>query len=156
QSEYFVFEACEYRRHFLAYKADYAIITNIDFDHPDYFTGIDDVVHAFQQFAGQTKKTIVACGDDPYIRQLTTTTPILYYGFSKENDIYARNITSDITGVSFDVYFYEEWVERFTIPLYRRHNILNALSVIGLCLLEGLPLDLVREYLSTFKGVKRR
>src|SRR5699024_6479263 len=36
-SKYFVFEACEYRRHFLAYRPDYAIMTNIDFDHPDYF-----------------------------------------------------------------------------------------------------------------------
>src|SRR5690606_10381579 len=100
--------------------------------------------------------TIVACGDDPYIRQLNTSTPMLYYGFSKQNDLHANHITTDVTGVSFDVYFYEEKVERFTIPLYGQHNILNALSVIGLCLLEGLPLDLIKEYLSTFKGVKRR
>ena len=33
-SKYFVFEACEYRRHFLSYNPDYAIMTNIDFDHP--------------------------------------------------------------------------------------------------------------------------
>lgn len=155
-AEYFVFEACEYRRHFLAYKPDYAIITNIDFDHPDYFSGLDDVVAAFQQFAEQTKKTIVACGDDPNVRRLLPSTPILYYGFSKENDLHANHISTDVTGVSFDVYFYEEWVERFTIPLFGRHNILNALSVIGVCLLEGLPLDLLKEFLSTFKGVKRR
>ena len=41
-------EACEYRRHFLAYHPDYAVMTNIDFDHPDYFTDIDDVYNAFQ------------------------------------------------------------------------------------------------------------
>src|SRR5699024_8952328 len=46
--EFFAFEACEYKRHFLNYKPDYAIITNIDFDHPDYFSGIDDVFDAFQ------------------------------------------------------------------------------------------------------------
>lgn len=156
QSEYFVFEACEYKRHFLAYSAEYAIITNIDFDHPDYFAGIEDVVSAFQRFADQTKKTIVACGDDFNIRKLNTVTPILYYGFSKQNDLHAKNICTDVTGVSFDVYFYEEWVEQFTIPLFGRHNVLNTLAVIGLCLLEGLPLDLVKEHLSTFKGVKRR
>ena len=42
-SDYFAFEACEYRRHFLSYHPDYAIMTNIDFDHPDYFKDIDDV-----------------------------------------------------------------------------------------------------------------
>ena len=45
-AEYFVFEACEYRRHFLSYYPDYAIMTNIDFDHPDYFANIDDVFSA--------------------------------------------------------------------------------------------------------------
>src|SRR5699024_115805 len=62
-SEYFVFEACEYRRHFLKYEPDFAIMTNIDFDHPDYFTGIDDVFEAFQSMANQVKKGIIACGD---------------------------------------------------------------------------------------------
>lgn len=44
ESDYFAFEACEYRRHFLSYKPDYAIMTNIDFDHPDYFKDINDVL----------------------------------------------------------------------------------------------------------------
>src|SRR5690625_7177806 len=42
-AEYFVFEACEYKRHFLSYYPDYAIMTNVDFDHPDYFKDVDDV-----------------------------------------------------------------------------------------------------------------
>src|SRR5699024_12131349 len=52
-SEYFVFEACEYKRHFLSYCPDYAIMTNIDFDHPDYFKDVDDVFDAFQEMADQ-------------------------------------------------------------------------------------------------------
>src|SRR5699024_873090 len=47
ESKYFTFESCEYKRHFLSYYPDYAIITNIDFDHPDYFNDISDVVDAF-------------------------------------------------------------------------------------------------------------
>lgn len=57
QSEYFAFEACEYRRHFLSYHPDYAIMTNIDFDHPDYFKDIDDVTSAFQEMAHNVKKS---------------------------------------------------------------------------------------------------
>lgn len=52
----FVMEACEYRRHFLAYHPDYAVMLNIDFDHPDYYTSIDDVFNAFQEMALQVKK----------------------------------------------------------------------------------------------------
>ncbi|MEE6763216.1 Mur ligase domain-containing protein, partial [Lactiplantibacillus plantarum] len=36
-ARFFVFEADEYRRHFVAYHPDYAIMTNVDFDHPDYY-----------------------------------------------------------------------------------------------------------------------
>ncbi|MFO7176799.1 Mur ligase family protein, partial [Enterococcus faecium] len=63
-SKNFVFEACEYKRHFLYYRPDYAIMTNIDFDHSDYFSGLDDVIDAFQEMAKQVKKGIIACGDD--------------------------------------------------------------------------------------------
>lgn len=52
-------EACEYRRHFLSYHPDYAIMTNIDFDHPDYFKDIDDVASAFQSMAHNVKKQLL-------------------------------------------------------------------------------------------------
>ncbi len=61
-SKFFVFEADEYRRHFLAYHPDYMIMTNIDFDHPDYYTGFEDVYDAFETEANQVKKAIVAWG----------------------------------------------------------------------------------------------
>lgn len=59
ESDYFAFEACEYRRHFLSYKPDYAIMTNIDFDHPDYFKDINDVFDAFQEMAHNVKKVLL-------------------------------------------------------------------------------------------------
>lgn len=55
-AQYFVFEADEYERHFMPYHPAYSIITNIDFDHPDYFTSIDDVFSAFDDYAKQVQK----------------------------------------------------------------------------------------------------
>lgn len=157
ESEYFVFEACEYKRHFLAYQPDYAIITNIDFDHPDYFKGIDDVLNAFNVFNGQVKKGIIVCGDDEYVRKLQPSAPITYYGLNEEkSDLVAKNLETDVTGVTFDVFLHGTRLEQFTIPMFGRHNVLNTLAVIGICLAEQLPLDLVKQQLSTFKGVKRR
>ena len=46
QAEYFVLESCEFRRHFLAYHPDYAIITNIELDHIDYYKDMDDYLDA--------------------------------------------------------------------------------------------------------------
>ncbi|HFM7113955.1 UDP-N-acetylmuramate--L-alanine ligase [Enterococcus faecium] len=156
QAEFFSFEACEYRRHFLAYSPDYAIMTNIDFDHPDYYTSIDDVFTAFQTMAGQVKKAIFAYGDDAYLRKLKANVPIYYYGVTENDDIQARNIERTTSGSAFDVYHGDEFVGHFTVPAFGKHNILNALGVIAVAYFEKLDLKEVAEEMLTFPGVKRR
>ncbi len=59
RSQYFVVEADEYRDHFLALKPTHAIITTIDFDHPDYFTSLDDVKKSFKKFTRQVAGTVI-------------------------------------------------------------------------------------------------
>ncbi|GGA37240.1 UDP-N-acetylmuramate--L-alanine ligase [Psychrobacillus lasiicapitis] len=152
----FVFEACEYRRHFLAYSPDYAIMTNIDFDHPDYFQDIEDVFNAFQSMAMQVKKGIIACGDDVYLQKIKAPVPVVYYGFGEHNDFAARNIEKTTEGTSFDVFVRNEFYERFTIPLFGDHAVLNSLAVISLCHYEEVPADIIQKGLETFEGVKRR
>ncbi|MGX1263386.1 UDP-N-acetylmuramate--alanine ligase [Rossellomorea marisflavi] len=155
-ANYFVFEACEYRRHFLSYFPDYAIMTNIDFDHPDYFANVDDVFSAFQEMAMQVKKGIIACGDDEQLQKIQARVPVVFYGFAEENDFQARNVAHDENGTSFDVFVRNEFYASFKIPTYGDHNILNALSVIALCHYEELDTAIVQERLQTFEGVKRR
>ncbi|MDQ0161032.1 UDP-N-acetylmuramate--L-alanine ligase [Aeribacillus alveayuensis] len=156
KSKYFVFEACEYRRHFLSYYPDYAIMTNIDFDHPDYYRDIEDVFDAFQQMALQVKKGIIACGDDEYLQQIQAKVPVLYYGFHDENDFQARNIEKSTTGTKFDVFVRNTFYGNFEIPAFGNHNILNSLAVIALCHYENIDISIIQERLKTFKGVKRR
>lgn len=155
-ADYFVLEACEYKRHFLAYESDYVIMTNIDFDHPDYFSGIDDVQDAFQSFALQTKKAIFACGDDKRLHQIKSSVPIIYYGVEKGNDFRAGNILRTTTGSEFDVYYRDEFYGHFEIPTFGKHNIQNALAVIAVTQYEGLDKDKVAERIRSFGGVKRR
>ncbi|TLS39079.1 UDP-N-acetylmuramate--L-alanine ligase [Pseudalkalibacillus caeni] len=155
-SEYFVFEACEYRRHFLAYKPDYAIMTNIDFDHPDYFKDVDDVFSAFQDMAMLVKKGIIAYGDDPYLQKIQANVPVVFYGLDDQNDFQAANIKKETTGTTFDVYVRNTFYRTFTIPSYGLHNVLNALSVVALCHYENIPGEIIEEHLASFNGVKRR
>jgi UDP-N-acetylmuramate--alanine ligase len=155
-ASYFVFEACEYRRHFLAYHPDYAIMTNIDFDHPDYFASIDDVFNAFQQMALQVNKGIIACGDDEQLQKIQAKVPVIFYGFNEENDFQARNVFSTKEGTTFDVFVRHTFYDTFTIPTYGNHNVLNALSVIALCKYEDIEAETVKEQLLSFTGVKRR
>lgn len=155
-STYFALEACEYRRHFLAYKPDYTIITNIDFDHPDYYRSIEDVFQAFQTFAMQAKKAIVACGEDDYLPELTADVPIYYYGFNQDFDVYATKIERTVDGSDFDVVIKGVRFGRFHLPAYGEHNILNALAIITVLQLEGFKALDIATHLKTFGGVKRR
>jgi UDP-N-acetylmuramate--alanine ligase len=155
-AEYFVFEACEYRRHFLSYSPDYAIMTNIDFDHPDYFANVEDVFSAFQEMAMQVKKGIIAYGDDEQLQRIQAKVPVLFYGFAEENDFQARNIVKVESGTKFDVQVRNNFYATFEIPTFGDHNVLNALGVIALCHYEGIDTEAVQEHLKTFSGVKRR
>ncbi|MDF2854447.1 MAG: UDP-N-acetylmuramate--alanine ligase [Neobacillus sp.] len=155
-AKYFVFEACEYRRHFLSYFPDYAIMTNIDFDHPDYFANIDDVFSAFQEMAIQVKKGIFAHGDDEQLQKIQAKVPVLFYGFGEENDYQAKNLVKTTSGTSFDVFIRNTFYETFTIPTFGEHSVLNALAVIGLCHYETIDVSIVKAQLSSFQGVKRR
>ncbi len=155
-SEYFVFEACEYKRHFLAYEPDYAIMTNIDFDHPDYFKDLSDVMDAFGEMALRVKKALIACGDDSQLQQIHAKVPVVYYGFEESNDFAAKNIKKTVEGSTFDVFVRNEFYHTFTIPLAGDHAILNSLGVIALCHYEGVGASIIQERLSTFGGVKRR
>lgn len=155
-ARFFVFEADEYRRHFVAYHPDYTIMTNIDFDHPDYFTGIDDVCDAFETLARQTKKGIFAWGEDKNLRKLNANVPIYYYGTEDNDDFVAKNIKRTTTGSSFDVYFHNQFLGNFETHLFGEHNVLNTLAVIAVSYFEKIDLGNVKQELLTFKGVKRR
>ena len=155
-ARFFVFEADEYRRHFVAYYPDYTIMTNIDFDHPDYFTGIDDVCDAFETLARQTKKGIFAWGEDKNLRKLNANVPIYYYGTEDNDDFVAKNIKRTTTGSSFDVYFHDQFLGNFETHLFGEHNVLNTLAVIAVSYFEKIDLGKVKQELLTFKGVKRR
>ena len=154
-STYFAFEACEYRRHFLAYEPDYLIMTNIDFDHPDYFEGIEDVFDAFQSMALNVKQGIIACGDDEYLQKIHANVPVVYYGLSADNDFQAQNVQETDEGTSFEVYVRNTYYDTFLIPQYGTHAVLNALSVIAFCHYENFTADQIKV-IKDFGGVKRR
>src|SRR5699024_1209806 len=154
-SSYFVFEACEYRRHFLKYHPDFAIMTNIDFDHPDYFSSVEDVFDAFQSMADNVKKGIIACGDDEYLQKIQAKVPVVYYDFADTNDFQVQNVSEVENETEIDVFVRNTYYDTFHIPRYGDHNILKALAIIAICHYEELPVEDIKK-LSTFKGVKRR
>ncbi|HEK9986707.1 TPA: UDP-N-acetylmuramate--L-alanine ligase [Streptococcus equi subsp. zooepidemicus] len=155
-ARYFVFESDEYERHFMPYHPEYSIITNIDFDHPDYFTGLDDVFNAFNDYAKQVKKALFVYGEDEELRKISSPAPIYYYGFEDTDDFVAFDITRTTNGSDFKVRHHHKLIGQFHVPAYGRHNILNATAVIANLFIAGFDMKLVAEHLKSFSGVKRR
>lgn len=155
-NNYFVLESCEYRRHFLAYNPYYAIVTNIDFDHVDYFKNMDDVIAAYTEYANKAEKLILACGDDSYTHALDVIKPIFFYGLSEDNDIRALNVEYKTTGTSFEVEVEGNYYGFFDLPIYGKHQLLDALACIAVCYYERLEAKEVQKIFKTFKGAKRR
>ncbi len=155
-SNLFVLESCEYRRHFLDYTISYAIITNIELDHTDYYQDIDDVMDAYQSFANNALKCVIAWGNDPYIRDLKINKKVYYYGLEDNNDVIAKNVSYRNNGTSFDAYIENKLYGHFDIALYGKHMLLNSLAVITICYLEGIKLADIIKYLKTFQGASRR
>ena len=154
KNNYFVLEACEYKRHFLNYNPNYIIITNIDLDHVDYYKNIKDVVNAYQEFSKKAN-IVLACGDDKNTKLLKAHN-IYFYGIGENNYFKAKNIEYYENGLSFDLFINNKYEYHFDLPFYGKHMIENTLAVIGICYLEKIELNKVYEKLITFKGAKRR
>lgn len=152
----FVIEACEYCRHFLVYEPNYAIITNIELDHVDYFKDMQDVIDAYSEYANKAEKMVIACGDDPYTHLLDINNPIFYYGLAEDNDIVAKELVYTKDGVSFDVFVEDNYYGHFDLPFYGKHMVLNSLAVISLCYYDRVDAKELCKNMKTFKGAERR
>ena len=150
--KYFALESCEYKRHFLLYHPYYAVITNIDLDHVDYYKDINDVIDAYTSYANNAKECVIAYGDDPYTRKMKLNKRVVYFGLEENNDVRATNVIYKSDGISFEVENYGQ----FDLPLYGKHQLLDALSVIAVCIEEKIPQEEVNRNLKNFKGAKRR
>ncbi len=157
EDQYFVVEADEYSNTFLSYHPTYAIITNIDLDHVDFFPTIEAYLDSFQTFVNQIKKGIVVCWDDLNVRKLDYSGLDLFtYGIDSEARIKAINIVESREGSQFDLVVDDNYLGTTYIPFVGRHYLLNSLASIGMALILGEPVQLALKYISNFKGQRRR
>ncbi|MFZ3102580.1 MAG: UDP-N-acetylmuramate--L-alanine ligase [Desulfitobacteriaceae bacterium] len=156
--EFFLAESCEYRRHFLNYSPEYLIITNIDFDHPDYFRDLQDVVLAFQEITQKVSPNghIFILADDPNRQAIESLAPITTFGLSAEADIRATDISYNDEVSTMKLFILGDYVGDLVLNISGKHNILNALASIAFCREIGLPLHQILKSLSQFTGTKRR
>jgi len=156
KNKYFVVESDEFNRHFTDYHPAYSIITNIEAEHLECYKDIDDIRNTFEIFANQTKKLVVANGDNAEVRKINYKTKVMFYGFNDNNDIVIKNMKLLETGSIFDLYINNELFGHFDIPLYGKHMVANAAAAITIAKELGLIVEKIHELLETFHNAKRR
>jgi UDP-N-acetylmuramate--alanine ligase len=156
----FVIEADESDGSFLYFKPTYPIITNIDFEHMDYYKTTENLLNTFINFVNNThpQGCLIACGEDRNISSILNKIDKrkIIYGLSSSSDIYAENIKFDGLNSYFDCIFKGRFLANFFLPLGGMHNVLNSLSAIALAEELGIDTSIVKKAISTFKGTRRR
>ena len=155
-SEYLCVEADEFRRHFLSYYPQYALITNIEIDHVDYFKDEEDYFNAYQEFVGHVGKAVFYYGDDEWCKKLRFSCDAYSFGLNKGNDYYIDHLRSDTKRSSFDMYYHDDLIYHFDVPFVGDHLMIDVLSVLSFAHYMGFDLSKCQSALDEYVGPKRR
>ncbi len=160
QGEFLVAEADESDGSFLKLSPVLEVVTNIDMEHLDYYSGIEEIKEAFLKFIEKIPfyGAVVVCLDDPRIAELLPQIRkrIITYGLTSQADIRARTISVQGFKSVFEVCRGREVLGEITLALPGQHYVLNALAAIGVGLELNIPFAVIREALANFTGVQRR
>lgn len=155
-SEYLCVESCEFRRHFLSYYPEYAIITNIEIDHVDYFKDEEDYFSAYQQFVQNVSKAIFYYGDDPWCKKLKFNSEAYSFGLTSSNDYYIDNLSSTTSSSSFDFMHNGKLICHYDVPFVGDHMMIDLLGVLSLAHYMGFDHNRVEDAVKDYVGPKRR
>lgn len=161
KSKWFVIEADEYDNAFLGLESKIAVLTNVDYDHPDLFPTRDAYQNAFAEFLNQTRDdgVIVVCGDERAASALAEQSArvIVRYGFGETNTWRAENVRANARGGNdFEVLPPKAPAVRCVLNVPGEHNVLNALGALAAAEQAGAAMQAALEALEHFSGVGRR
>lgn len=159
--ELVVFEACEYRRHFLGMSARVRCVTGIDADHFDCFPRLEDAEAAFAEFMAELPAdgTLVYRHDCPVTDRLVRRLSSRAVSFAVDDpgaDWHAKGLVSEREGTTFRIGHGsgERRTVRVNVP--GRHNVANALAALATAATLDVPLQDAAAALESFAGVRRR
>ena len=130
-SKILVVEACEHFSHFLHFAPQVLVLTNVDFDHRDFFKTQENYFQAFSELIAKSQ--------------------IVVADFSNEN---VQRVTRDFSGEKVDTSPLLKKVPSLQVP--GEHNRENASRVLGVFQALNLPVEKAAASLQEFAGTKRR
>ena len=158
--DFIVAEADESDGSFLKYAPAIAAVTNIDLEHLDFYTGIEDIKDKFVQFINSVPfyGLAILCLDNEHIQDILPRIKVRHttYGLTAQSDLQARNIRFENGKSRFSVMQKDKNLGEILLNIAGQHNILNAMAGIATGLELNIPFDTIKKALEEIQGVKRR
>jgi len=157
EGAYMVAEGDESDGTLVNFHPEHSVILNIEAEHLDHYSGIEEIMDVFRTLLDQTSGMIIFCGSDAGAREICSERAnAISYGWGKENDYSAANLEIIGQSSAFTVRRRGKLLGKMVLNIPGRHNILNALGVIALASELGVSFDRVRAALENFRGARRR
>ena len=166
KGEWAILEADESDGSFLKLPINYSIVTNIDYEHIDYYKNYKSLEKSFLEFINKTPPTgkSIICIDNNNIKKIfkkIRNKNILTYGESKKADYQIKKIKYYFDSTAFDLSFKDKDrkitnIKNINVKLLGKHNVLNAAAAFIVCLNLGANINTVKKSLKNFSGVQRR
>lgn len=158
--EVIVAEADESDKSFLKLSPYIAVITNIDREHLDHFSGIDDIKDAFVVFANLVPfyGATILCVDDEHVKDILPLIKrrFITYGLSDEANYQAKNISFEGAVSKFSLYFKNDFVGEVMLNVPGMYNIYNAMAAIAVARELDMDFSEIAEGIKSYVGVQRR
>ena len=166
RGDWAILEADESDGSFLKFPINYSIVTNLDYEHIDYYKSFKNLENSFIKFIEKTPPTgkSIICLDNKNIKKIfkkIKNKNILTYGENKNSNYQISNIRYKVDYSIFDL-SYKDFkkklikIKNIQVKLLGKHNVLNASAAVVVCLNLGVNKNIIKKSLKKFSGVQRR
>jgi len=166
KGDWAILEADESDGSFLKLPINYSIVTNIDYEHLDYYKNYKNLEKSFIEFINKTPPTgkAIICIDNKNIKKILNKIKnknILTYGQNKKAEYQVKRIRYNFESTIFNLSFKDKdkkvkKINNINVKLLGKHNVLNATAALIVCLNLGADLKKAKKSLKNFSGVQRR
>ena len=166
KGDWAILEADESDGSFLKLPINYSIVTNIDYEHIDYYKSYKNLENNFLKFIEKTPPTgkSIICIEDKNIKKIFSKIKnknLLTYGETKNANYQISNIRYKMNYSIFDLIYKNidkkiKKIKNIHVKLLGKHNVLNATAAITVCLNLGVNENVIKKSLKKFSGVQRR
>jgi UDP-N-acetylmuramate--alanine ligase len=160
KGDFIVAESDESDGSFLKLNPTIAVVTNIDREHLDHYSGLDEIKEAFATFVNKVPfyGAAILCLEDPNVQAIIPRIErrIVTYGTGAQADLTASRIEFKDFGASYQVHSRGKLLGRIQTQVPGLHGVLNSMAAVAAGLELEVPFERIAAALGEFQNADRR